>query len=60
MKLSSKGTKVDMIKRMQEASITKAVFDNAYAKIYSHSGGWLSAVCQHNVVYGLKFESPGS
>lgn len=60
--LTATGSKLDMLNRIRVASVTRAKFDYAYTSIYSHSGGWLSGTCLHNVTYAVKFllrsESP--
>jgi hypothetical protein len=62
MGLRPKGSKLDIIQLIIKASLGRLKFEEAYSKIHGHSGGWLSAVCPHNVVYGVKFllrsESP--
>lgn len=62
MGLTPKGNRYDMIQQIIKASVSKVKFENAFAKVRGHSGGWLSAVCPHNVVYAIKFlirsESP--
>lgn len=59
---SAKGTRVDMLMRLRAAGLTRAKFNHAYSEVISHSGGWLSGTCQHNVTYAVKFllraESP--
>lgn len=58
----SSGSRIDMLTRLRNASLTKAKFDLCYAKIVNRSGGWLSGTCPHNVTYAVKFllrtESP--
>ncbi len=60
--ISAVGTKLDMLERMRQQSLSKAKFDHAYSALYDHSGGWLSSTCPHNVTYAVKFllrsESP--
>ena len=58
-----KGSKMDLIIRIRKTiSDDEAKFNKAFRKIWSYSGGWLSAVCPHGIVYRLKFvlqaESP--
>ena len=50
-----KGSKYDLIAAMRKNSVSKAKFNHAYASLYGHSGGWLSATCPHGVVYACKF-----
>ncbi len=60
--LKAEGSKLDMLCRLRDKSLSKAKFDHAYTKLYGHSGGWLSSTCPHNITYAVKFllrsESP--
>ena len=58
-----KGSKMDLIINVRKTmSDDGAKFNKTFRKIWGYSGGWLSAVCPHGIVYGLKFvlraESP--
>ncbi len=60
--LKAHGSKLDILCRLRDQSVSKAKFDHAYTKLYGHSGGWLSSTCPHNITYAVKFllrsESP--
>ena len=57
------GSKLDLILNIKKI-ITKdeTQFNKAFCKIWGYSGGWISALCPHGIVYALKFvlraESP--
>ena len=51
-----KGSKMDLIINIRKTiSDDEAQFNKGSRKIWGYSGGWLSAVCPHGIVYGLKF-----
>ena len=58
-----KGSKLDIIMLIKKLiSKDNQKFEKAFSKLWGNSGGWVSMVCNHGVVYALKFvlraESP--
>ena len=59
----NKGSKMDIIMHIKNCiSKDDEKFNKTFSKLWGSSGGWVSLVCPHSVVYGLKFvlraESP--
>ena len=61
--LKAKGTKLEIIQQIKfHVSKDFKNFTKVFTNVWGSSGGWLSATCEHGVVYALKFllrcESP--
>eukprot|EP00794_Sanderia_malayensis_P018536 gene18536-20396_t len=54
--VSCKGTKLEILLRIRNGIATDCEkFDKAFKKMCGKSGGWVSAACEHGIVYGIKF-----
>ncbi len=61
--IKPKGTKLEIIVQIKNSiGKDKEKFRKVFSKVWGRSGGWVSATCEHGVVYALKFvlrsESP--
>lgn len=54
MGVRSDGSRMDIIVRLRDMSVTKSSFDNAYEKVFGCTGGWAVGCCPHGIVYAVK------